>query len=160
MKDKILQILVNHAKPTLDGTGISEQDFASVVNKIDQLYRGTSISELATIVGDNAAQQWLYLQKNNEAQNYSERKAVEVEFLEKYNRIKKHYCDKRGVKFVRARVVAKPSQLHARLKTYTMDELGTVIYNVFNDNFHVDTKWKYATTDYMTRQPTIEKYLN
>lgn len=133
MKDKILQILVNHAKPTL--SGISEQDFASVVNKIDELYNV------------------------EEKGNYSERKTVEVEFLEKYNRIKKHYCDKRGVKFVRARVVAKPSQLHARLKTYTMDELGTVIYNVFNDNSHVDTKWKYATTDYMTRQQTIEKYL-
>ena len=134
MKEQIYHILVNASSLGV----IHSDDFISVAKKIEELLKTPEqVSE----------------------DKYADRKAVEVEFLEKYNRIKKHYCDKRGVKFVRARVVAKPSQLHARLKTYTMGELGTVIYNVFNDNFHVDTKWKYATTDYMTRQPTIEKYL-
>ena len=134
MKEQIYHILVNASSLGV----IHSDDFISVAKKIEELLKTPEqISE----------------------DKYADRKAVEVDFLEKYNRIKKHYCDKRGVKFVRARVVAKPSQLHARLKTYTMDELGTVMYNVFNDNFHVDTKWKYATTDYMTRQPTIEKYL-
>lgn len=134
MKEQIYHILVNASSLGV----IHSDDFISVAKKIEELLKTPEqLSE----------------------DKYADRKAVEVEFLEKYNRIKKHYCDKRGVKFVRARVVAKPSQLHARLKTYTMDELGTVIYNVFNDNFHVDTKWKYVTTSYILRDVIIERYL-
>jgi len=86
-------------------------------------------------------------------------KQSEQGYLEMFNRIKKSFCEKRNMKFTPTRVVSKPSQLHARLKDYTMDELGQVIYGAFSDNFHIESKWKWVTTSYVTRCETIEKYL-
>ena len=88
------------------------------------------------------------------------KKEAEKEFLEMFNRIKKSMCEKRNKKFTPTRTVSKPSQLHARLKDYKMEELGKVIYNALNDNFHIENKWIYVTTEYVTRQQTIEKYLS
>lgn len=83
----------------------------------------------------------------------------EKQYLEIFNRIKKSFCEKRNMKFNPTRGVSKPSQLHARLKDYTMDELGKVMVNAFSDNFHIEKKWKYVSTEYITRTQTIEKYL-
>lgn len=88
-----------------------------------------------------------------------EQKKKENDYLEIFNRIKKSFCEKRNMKFTPTRVVSKPSQLHARLKDYTMDEIGKVIYGAFSDNFHIESKWKWVTTSYVTRCETIEKYL-
>ena len=135
MKEQIYHILVNASSLGV----IHSDDFISVAKKIEEILKTPEqISE----------------------DKYADRKAVEVDFLEKFNRIKRHYCEKRGVKFARARVVAKRSQLHARLKDYKMDELGTVIYNAFNDSYHIDTKWKHLTTEFVTRQQVVERFLN
>lgn len=83
----------------------------------------------------------------------------EKEYLEIFNRIKKSFCGKRNIKFAPTRLVSKPTQLHARLNDYSMEELGKVIYGAFSDNYHIETKWKYVTTEYITRLQTIEKYL-
>jgi hypothetical protein len=84
---------------------------------------------------------------------------VEKDFLEMFNRIKKSFHDKRGKKFTPTRTVSKPSQLHARLKDYTIEELGKVIYAAFNDPFHAEKNWKFVTTEYVTRTQNLEKYL-
>jgi len=134
MKDKILQILEKHSTPFLEGKAVHFSRWDDVANEI-------------------------YSKVMRRGKTDAEKKAEE-EFLATFNRIKKAMCEKRNKKFSPARTVSKPSQLHARLKDYTMDEIGKAIYNAFNDNFHIESGWKYVTTEYVTRQQTIEKYLN
>ena len=74
MKEQIYHILVNASSLGV----IHSDDFISVAKKIEEILKTPEqISE----------------------DKYADRKAVEVDFLEKFNRIKRHYCEKRGVKF-------------------------------------------------------------
>lgn len=132
--NKITEILRNHATEIDGSLFIHENNFPSVE---------AHIMALSSKAGKTQAQ-----------------KDAEDEYLRMYNRIRKHFVEKTYRKFVPTRNVAKPAQLHARLKDYTMDELGKVMYNAFKDNYHVDTKWKYVSTEYLTRLQTIEKYIS
>lgn len=87
-------------------------------------------------------------------------KEVEQEYLAMFNRIKKAMCEKRGKKFSPARTVSKPSQLHARLKDYTLEEIGKAVYNAFNDQYHIETNWRFITTEFICRADKLEKFLN
>lgn len=133
MKDKILEILEKHSTPFLEGKAVHWSNWDKVADEI--------LTEVIGIEAKTAPKQ------------------VEKDYLEMFNRIKKSFCEKRNMKFTPTRVVSKPSQLHARLKDYTMDEIGKVIYGAFSDNFHVESKWKWVTTEFCTRPATIEKYL-
>jgi hypothetical protein len=85
--------------------------------------------------------------------------AIEKEYLEMFNRIRCAIYAKKNKKCVPVRKIAKAGQLHAALKIYSMDELGKVIYGVYSDKFHHDNNYKYATTEFCTRQTTIDKFL-
>lgn len=139
MKDKILQILEKHSTPFLEGKAVHFSNWDKVAEEIFILRDGLVSVNIEVI---------------------NCKKQLEQDFLSTFNRIKKAMCEKRNKKFSPARTVSKPSQLHARLKDYSMDEIGKAIYNAFNDNFHIESGWKYVTTEYVTRQQTIEKYLN
>lgn len=132
--NKITEILRNHATEIDGSLFIHENNFPSVEAHIMALEK--------------------------KATKTKKQKDAEEEYLRMYNRIRQHFVEKTHRKFVPTRRVAKPAQLHARLKDYTMDELGKVMYNAFKDNYHVDTKFKYVTTEYLTRLQTIEKYIS
>lgn len=85
--------------------------------------------------------------------------SVEKDYLEMFNRIRCAIFAKKNKKCVPVRKIAKPAQLHAALKIYSMDELGKVIYGVYSDKFHHDNNYKYATTEFCSRQTTIDKFL-
>ena len=97
---------------------------------------------------------------SNDLMPIDNRKEAEQEYLAMFNRIKKAMCEKRGKKFSPARTVSKPNQLHARLKDYTMDEIGKAMYNAFNDQYHIETNWRFITTEFLTRADKLEKFLN
>lgn len=132
MKDKILEILEKHSTPFLEGKAVHWSNWDKVADEI--------LTEVIGIEAKTAPKQ------------------VEKDYLEMFNRIKKSFCEKRNMKFTPTRVVSKPSQLHARLKDYTIDELGKVIYNAFNDQYHIETKWKHLSTEFLTRADKVEKY--
>ena len=88
------------------------------------------------------------------------KKAIEDEWLEMFNRIKANFHAKKGSRFVRTRQISKVARLHDRLKIYSMEELGKVIYNAYNDQHHIESGWKWVTTDFVLRNDIIERYLN
>lgn len=133
MKDKIIQILeANSGWADLNGRAVYMNKWEQVAEEINNMY----------------------LPKDNR-----DKKQVEKDFLAMFNRIKAHHYQARGKRFLPTRTVSKPSQLHARLKDFSMDELGKVITNAFKDNYHIDTHWQYVTTEYVTRPNIIERFL-
>lgn len=92
-------------------------------------------------------------------ENLSLKASIEKEYLEMFNRIRCAIFAKKNKKCVPVRKIAKTGQLHAALKIYSMDELGKVIYCVYSDKFHHDNNYKYATTEFCSRQTTIDKFL-
>ena len=52
-------------------------------------------------------------------------------------------------------------KLKARLKIYSLDEMLLAIENAHSDKFHIDSKFKYLTPEYFTRNDDIiDKWLN
>ena len=52
-------------------------------------------------------------------------------------------------------------KLKARLKIYSLDEILMAIENAHSDKFHIDSKFKYLTPEYFTRNDDIiDKWLN
>lgn len=134
MKDQIINILrANSGWADLNGQAVYENKWEQVAEQI-----------LSQVIG---------------IKSQEDKKQAEKDFLAMYNRIKENFISKAGRKFVPARTIAKPSQLHSRLKDYTMDEIGRVALGAFKDDYHAQSMWKYVTTEYVTRTQTIEKYL-
>jgi len=53
------------------------------------------------------------------------------------------------------------NRLKMRLKTYSLDEILMAIENAHADKFHIDSKFKYLTPEYFTRNDDIiDKWLN
>lgn len=134
---------------TFDSDPARYQLFNELIKPIAEAYAAQfklSEDEQCTIVSERF--------KSNLIKNEAEQ-----QFLEMFNRIKKSWHEKRNMRFVATRTISKPAQLHTALKTYSQDELGKVIYNAFADQFHIDSKWRWTTTEFCTRLTTIEKYL-
>jgi len=108
----------------------------------------TDMQEIERIVAEDLSEK-----------NKDEKAVREAEFLEAFNNAKRYMHQCRGMRFVPVRSIAKKSQLHARLKEYSIDDLRKVILAAFKDTFHIDSKWKWVTTEYVTRPQTIEKYI-
>lgn len=80
----------------------------------------------------------------------------EASYLEMFNRIKLGVANIK----LKTRKVSKKGQLNNALEIYSMEELGKVVMAAFKDDYHRQTRWKWVTTEYCTRDTTIEKYLN
>ncbi|RAJ28910.1 DUF6291 domain-containing protein [Pedobacter cryoconitis] len=52
------------------------------------------------------------------------------------------------------------TSLKARLKKYTRKEIVAAIANAHKDKYHIDTKFKYLTPEFILRESKLEKFIN
>lgn len=146
MKDKILAILEKHATPFLENRAVHESNWGAVAEDI-----------MYDVIGFKKEK--MFDDFVAEGNKQDPKKLAEKDFLEMFNRIRCAIFAKKNKKCIPVRKIAKPAQLHTALKTYSMDEIGKVVYNVYSDRFHHDNNYKFSTTEYCTRQTTIDKFL-
>ena len=63
--------------------------------------------------------------------------------------------------FKRKFTIINKTKLEARLKTFEIEKIKIAIKNAYNDNYHIETNFKYLTPEYFLRSDeNIDKWLN
>lgn len=78
-------------------------------------------------------------------------KSIVVAFVEFFNSVK-------GRNFRKNKKIEMA--LNARLKEYTKEEIKKSVINAHNDVYHIETKYKYLTPDFILRPDKLDKFLN